>query len=736
MVFNALYTGAETRGEAGLDESQLDTRLSAGGSNPEALQRWGPFEHLQRVGGGSFGEVYRAFDPALQRHVALKLLLPSELNREAESVAVLREARALARLRHPNVVPIHGVDTHEGRVGFWTDFVRGETLAEILRAYGPMGPREAALITIDVCRAVSALHALGLVHRDIKTGNIMREEGGRILLMDFGLTHEQGREDYPGGTSLYMAPELLDGLPATVASDIYAIGVLLFNLLTTEYPVRGATRDELRAAHVSGSRRSLLDVRPDLPEALVFVVEAAINPKPEKRFASAGRMAVAVADAVGLASTSVASATMPRPRRFLRTSMLVAGAAAAVTLLVVFAPIGTRFVEPGSPLAILPSSIRGEYQEAHELLEHYYRPRAVETAIPMLERVVSRNPQFAPAFADLARANLLQFIQQRETKYIEPARTAALRALSLAPDMASPHVTLGALYARTSQNDLANHELDEALRRDRFNAAAYGALADLYIRQGRTELVEPTLTKAVSLAPDEWSLVQQLGEYYLDNGRWEDAGAQYRRAAELAPDNPRAHNNLGLVYRGLDRLDESAAAFRRAIELEPTFLRYRNLGMVLAEAGKYAEALPMLQRSIEMRPDHYRAWGFVGFVYMNQGADELKVRETFLKAIALARELLEQTPKDEYLLADVGSYYAALGMGKESLPRLAQAAALAPDIPEVLYQVAVGYEMLHRREDAVTLLEKAIERGYPSAAIERNPQLAGLRDHPRLAKSQ
>ena len=280
-----------------------------------------------------------------------------------------------------------------------------------------------------------------------------------------------------------------------------------------------------------------------------------------------------------------------------------------------------------------------DYRRAHDLLAHYYRPQALETAIPLLEKIVAQDAQFAPAFADLARANFLQFTQQRDTKYIEPARESALRALALAPDLASAHVTLGALYARTAQNDLARHELDEALRLDRFNAAAYGALADLYARQGRSELVEPTLQKAVSLAPDDWSLVQQLGEHYLDNGKWARAGEQYRHAAELTPDNPRAHNNLGLVYRGLDRLEQSAAAFQKAIDLEPTFLRFRNLGMVLAEAGRYSEASQMLKRSIEMRPDHYRAWGFLAFVYLNQHADQAKVRETFLKAIALAADL-------------------------------------------------------------------------------------------------
>ena len=144
------------------------------------------------------------------------------------------------------------------------------------------------------------------------------------------------------------------------------------------------------------------------------------------------------------------------------------------------------------------------------------------------------------------------------------------------------------------------------------------------------------------------------------------------------------------MYRGLGQLDDAVAAFRKALELEPTFIHFRNLGMVLAEDGKYSEAAEALNRSIEMRPNQYRAWGLLASVYLNQHADAAKVRDTYLKAITLAADLLKETPKDEYLLADVGGYYAALGKEKEGLPLLAQAAALAPDIPEVLYEVAVG----------------------------------------------
>ena len=182
----------------------MDETLSLGeeakhpvGNTPE---NWGPFRLVQKVGQGSFGEVYRAFDTTLEREVALKLLLPQGVDEEDRFKTLLREARAIARVRHQNVVPVYGVDKHDGRVGFWSDFVSGKTLSALLAAQGPFGPVEAAHIGIDLCRAVGAVHAAGLLHRDIKTGNAMREEGGRILLMDFGLTHDRGENQPLSGT--------------------------------------------------------------------------------------------------------------------------------------------------------------------------------------------------------------------------------------------------------------------------------------------------------------------------------------------------------------------------------------------------------------------------------------------------------------------------------------------------------------------------------------------------------
>ena len=215
----------------------IEGSASSGAASFRAGQKWGQFELLERVGRGSFGEVYRAWDPSLERELGLKILLPRSADEAVQYEELLREARALAAVRHANILPIYGVDRHDGRVGFWTDFVHGKTLAALVREQGPFGYRETALIGLDVTKALSAVHRAGLVHRDIKAENVMREEGGRILLMDFGLSALATRQQELAGSPRYMAPELFRGAEASVASDIYAVGVLLFFLVRGTIPV-------------------------------------------------------------------------------------------------------------------------------------------------------------------------------------------------------------------------------------------------------------------------------------------------------------------------------------------------------------------------------------------------------------------------------------------------------------------------------------------------------------------
>jgi serine/threonine protein kinase len=259
--------------------------------------RWGHLEIRGEIGRGASGTVYRAWDPKLAREVALKLLAADAPG----STDALAEGRLLARLNHPHIVRVFGADEYDDASGIWMELLEGETLDEILERDGVFGAEEALLIGVDLADAVSAVHAAGLLHRDIKARNVIRERGGRIMLMDLGAgrpADRPGQEAGEAGTPLYMAPEVLAGAAATEQSDLYSLGVLLYRLLTGTYPVIAKDLPVLRSAHAEGRRVPIASRRPDLESNVAAMIERACDPEPEGRYRSGAELEAALADAL------------------------------------------------------------------------------------------------------------------------------------------------------------------------------------------------------------------------------------------------------------------------------------------------------------------------------------------------------------------------------------------------------------------------------------------------------
>ena len=298
-----------------------------------AQDQWGRFFLLRKLGEGAYGDVYQAYDTQLDRDVALKLLKPSASSADTAR-RLLAEARMLARVRHPNVASVYGAGEHDGRAGIWMELVRGVNLEELLHARGPMSASEAALVGLDLCRALAAVHGAELVHRDLKASNVMREVGGRIVLTDFGAGRCQGLRPKRqfAGTPLYLAPEVLAGSEATVLSDIYSLGVVLFRLVTAGYPRRADRVNDLLDIRGAGTPTSLRDLRPDLPETFVAAVEQALAFDPADRPQTAGALRAALGVVLGVPlswrkahrSTPV---SVPTPSRRPRPLLLVPTAA-------------------------------------------------------------------------------------------------------------------------------------------------------------------------------------------------------------------------------------------------------------------------------------------------------------------------------------------------------------------------------------------------------------------------
>lgn len=334
--------------------AEQDLPPSASLDRAGRARHWLHLVLLEQVGAGTFGTVFRAWDTQLDREVALKILSKERTAGQSP----LTEARHLARVRHPNVVTVFGAEQHEDQVGIWMEYIQGETLADMVHRGGPLSVREASGVGIEVCRALSALHGRSLLHRDIKAQNVMREVGGRIVLMDFSGVRAVEQADPAGqlsGTPLYMAPELFEGRPGTVASDIYSLGVLVFYLLSGRYPVEGATLGTVRSAHGRQERLRLRDLRSELSDAIIHVVERALSSDPAQRYRTAGEFEEALALAAHATATPLAvgasdasAAGWWRPRRLLP---LAAGLAlgVAATMAVVMSRPEPR---PADPLLV------------------------------------------------------------------------------------------------------------------------------------------------------------------------------------------------------------------------------------------------------------------------------------------------------------------------------------------------------------------------------------------------
>ena len=281
------------------EEEALLRELFVLAKTESPLERWGKFTNLKEIGSGGFGTVYSAMDPVLQTRVALKLYHPHRSQRP--KAELLSEARKLARVRHPNVVVVHGAEEIDGQVGVWMELVEGDTLDDKDRSGSQLDAEAAAEVGIALCEALEAVHAAGVVHGDIKAQNVVRGTDGRVVLMDFGAARFRDpsavdANETRAGTPVYMAPELFklqgDRLSEpTVQSDLYAVGVLLFYLVTGKFPVQGRSAQDVMTAQDDGRAVLLRDARPDLRYQFVEVVETALARTPEQRQLSAGVLA-------------------------------------------------------------------------------------------------------------------------------------------------------------------------------------------------------------------------------------------------------------------------------------------------------------------------------------------------------------------------------------------------------------------------------------------------------------
>ncbi|HEX6024433.1 MAG TPA: protein kinase [Solirubrobacter sp.] len=271
----------------------------------------------RRLGVGGMATVQLAFDTRLERYVAVKLLAEHLAEDSSFVSRFKREALAAARLVHPNIVQVFdfGSDRHSGRQFIVMEFVDGHSCAELLRDKGPMAPRDAVEILCQACRGLDYAHRNGVVHRDVKPGNLLVNTDGVVKLADFGIAKAAEQSDITKvgsvlGTAAYLSPEQARGEPAGPASDLYALGVVSFQLMAGKLPYEAASLTDLARLQDSGPPPRLSDFARDVPEALSAVVARALARDPAARFADAAEMEDALRDGLaGLGATEHLEAT-------------------------------------------------------------------------------------------------------------------------------------------------------------------------------------------------------------------------------------------------------------------------------------------------------------------------------------------------------------------------------------------------------------------------------------------
>ncbi len=627
--------------------SAVDVQAGAEIAPPVDARAWGSLFILGELGNGSFGRVFRALDPHLQREVALKVL------RSADDPAahLVAEARLLARIRHPNVVTVYGADVVDREVGLWMELVRGRTLASIVAAHGPFGAGEAAVIGATLCRALAAVHQAGLLHRDIKAQNVMREDGGRIVLMDFGAGRDLADVNAGSrtvGTPVYLAPEVLTGAPATVRSDIYSLGVLLFFLTTGRYPAVAATLSELRGLHARGDVTELRDLRPDLPPEFVEIVTRALDRDPSARYESAGRLEQALLRMIApVADEAVEGRTATPDAQAHRTrirSAVVAGALAAtiaVALVATWRWTRNAALERTPSIAVMPlRNLSGDSSK------EYLADSLTDVLITQLTKI--------KGLRVLSYSAVLPLKAQSKTP-TELSSTLGVRyvlAGAIAIDGTSIRTTVQLVDGRNGETEWAEEytrgpsgllgqqseiaktvvarlkgdlapeiagrlELKRSVSAEgqdlflRGQTANDGAIADFV---GSVRYLE----RAVIVDPqfaDAWAALSLARVRRTNQVRPPDREAQYKRARTEALKALELDPMLAVAYTALGNLrfyhdwdwNGAEAAFRRATELAPGdgSAHYRY-SLLLAGESRADEAIEAARRALALDPMGWR----------------------------------------------------------------------------------------------------------------------------------
>ncbi len=707
---------------------------------------------LARLGEGGMGTVYLAEDTRLKRRVALKFpRRPQRSDPEAQR-RMLQEARSAAALEHPHICAVHEIGEFDGQSFIVMEYVQGRTLEAVLED-GPLSTREAIRITATVAAALETAHEQGIVHRDLKPSNIMVADSRHVKVMDFGLAARAFAPStdpeaptlasavtaagLPAGTLAYMSPEQLLGRPVDGRSDIFSLGIVLFEAITGIHPFRRRTPMETAQATLNEVPPPLGRYREEVPELLEHLVRKMLAKDPSNRYHSSRELG---ADLGGVSAEPVPGQPPVRRRPGWPAARVIVPAALVGLLVLLIWLAGEFFPRRGveaSPksVAVLPfvnlspdrASDYFAYGMTEDTITHLSKVRDLKVmSLAAVAPYQGNEPDLREIGKDLRVATLLVGNVRRDERQVrigvrllDAGTLEQLWASSYDRETEGIFQIQSEVAHRIAMALEAELTAEEEVRIGKPPTGDIGAY-DLYLK-GReyynryrfrdNENAIALFERSLELDPDFAAASAALADgyvrrYYQFGGpvRWVHEAIEISRTAlSRDPECAEAHKSLGFAYAVLGWQEEALRSYSRAVELSPHYHpAIANVAVILEAKGRFDEALAWSRRALELNPTAPITHFNMGDVYLDLH-DLEEAERWYRRALELQPDYLPAFTSLIALLITREEYAAARR-------QLEELSVVAPESESTLVAAADLELFSGRRESARESYRKALER--------------------------